>query len=250
MVNDMRLKGKVALITGAGRGIGKEIALKFAKEGAIVITNSLSDSAEKTAEEIRANGGQSLAISADVSSQEAVEKMFEKAAFTYGNVDILVNNAGITSDQLLVRMKEAQWDSVISTNLKSVFLCTREAMKPMMKKRWGRIINISSVIGLCGNAGQTNYAAAKAGIIGFTKSTAKESGTRGITVNAIAPGYIETDMTGKLSPIKKQEIQKLIPMGRMGKPEDIASIACFLASDEASYITGQVFNVDGGMVMD
>lgn len=246
----MKLKGKVALVTGAGRGIGREIALRLASEGAVVVVNSLSDSAEKTAEDIRANGGQSLAISADVSSQEAVEKMFEKAAFTYGNIDILVNNAGIIDDQLLIRMKEAQWDSVIAANLKSVFLCTREAMKPMMKKRWGRIINISSVIGLCGNAGQANYAATKAGINGFTKSAAKEAGTRGITVNSIAPGYIETDMTKKLSPVKKQEIQKLIPMGRMGKPEDVAALACFLASEDAGYITGQVLTVDGGMVMD
>jgi len=245
-----RLEGKVAIITGAGRGIGAAIARRFAAEGASVILNSLSDSASKTAEEIVASGGKAIAVQGDVSKAADAVKIIDVAISTFGRLDILVNNAGITRDGLLLRMTEEDWDAVLDTNLKSVYLCSRVALRPMLKSRGGgRIINLSSVIGLSGNAGQANYAASKAGIIGFTKSLAKELASRQVTVNAIAPGFIVTDMTAGLTEEAKQALLKRIPLGALGAPEDVAAVAAFLASDEAHYITGQTITVDGGMTL-
>jgi 3-oxoacyl-[acyl-carrier protein] reductase len=245
-----RLEGKVAIITGAGRGIGAAIARRFAAEGASVILNSLSDSASKTAEEIVASGGKAIAVQGDVSKAADAVKIIDVAISTFGRLDILVNNAGITRDGLLLRMTEEDWDAVLDTNLKSVYLCSRAAMRPMLKSRGGgRIINLSSVIGLSGNAGQANYAASKAGIIGFTKSLAKELASRQVTVNAIAPGFIVTDMTAGLTEEAKQALLKRIPLAYLGTPEDVAAVAAFLASDEARYITGQTITVDGGMTL-
>lgn len=243
----MSLSGKAAIVTGSSRGIGKAIALKLADAGADVVVVGHIEDAEPVAAEIRTKGRQSLAVKASVSSSADVEKLIEATLTTFGRVDILVNNAGMTRDQLLLKMSEEDWDAVLSTNLKSVFLCTRAVLRPMLKQRWGRIINISSVIGLIGNPGQANYAASKAGIIGFTKSIAKEVGSRGITVNAIAPGFIETRMTQAMNEAQRQEIMKRIPLGSLGTPEDVAEAAAFLASEGARYITGQVLGVDGGM---
>ncbi len=245
----MNLSNKVALVTGSGRGIGRAIALKLAEVGATVVVNDINGVAQGVADEIRATGQQSLAVLADVSSSEDVSKMVETVVSTFGKVDILVNNAGISRDQLLIRMSDEDWDRVININLKSVFLCTRAALRHMLKARWGRIISIASGVGLMGNPGQANYAAAKAGIIGFTKTIAKEVASRGITANAIAPGFIDTEMTKRLSESQRQELLKRIPLGYLGSPQDVAEAVAFLASEEARYITGQVLGVDGGMTM-
>ncbi len=243
----MNLTDRVAIVTGSGRGIGKAIALKLAEAGASVVVNDIDKMAEEVAREIRAMGKQSQSVMADVSSAPDVASLVETATTNYGRIDILVNNAGINRDQLLVRMSDEEWDKVINIDLKSVFLCTRAVLRPMIKQRWGRIISISSVVGLIGNAGQANYAAAKAGIIGFTRSVAREVASRGVTANAIAPGFIDTEMTQKLPESQRQELISRIPSGRLGSPEDVASAVCFLASEEAGYITGQVLTVDGGM---
>ncbi|WP_319000967.1 3-oxoacyl-[acyl-carrier-protein] reductase [Clostridium estertheticum] len=245
------LKGKTAVVTGASRGIGRAIALKLAKDGANVVVNYRNsvDAVQEVVKEIEALGVKVLAIQADISSYADVENMIKKSVEEFGSIDILVNNAGITKDGLLMRMKEADFDSVIDINLKGAFNCTRHVAAIMLKQRSGRIINISSVSGLTGNAGQVNYSAAKAGIIGMTKSVAREFGSRGITCNAVAPGYIQTDMTEDLSAKVKDTIMGNIPLKRLGRPEDVANVVAFLATDEAAYITGQVINVDGGMVM-
>ena len=247
----MMLEGKTALVTGASRGIGKAIALRLAKEGANIAINFAGNvaAAEEVKAAIEADGGKAILVQADVSDSAAVDAMVKTVVDTFGGIDILVNNAGITRDGLLMRMKEEDWDAVLTTNLKSIFLCTKAVSKLMMKKRSGRIVNMSSVVGVNGNAGQANYSAAKAGAIGFTKSMAKELAGRGITVNAIAPGFIQTDMTAVLPEAVKESMAKSIPLGRLGAPEDIAGTVLFLVSDCASYITGQVINVDGGMVM-
>lgn len=247
----MLLDGKTALVTGASRGIGRAIALRLASEGARVAINYAGNTAkaEEVKAEIEKNGGQAIMVQADVSDSAAVEAMVNSVVESFGQIDILVNNAGITRDGLMMRMKEEDFDAVINTNLKGVFTCTKLVSKLMMKKRSGRIINMASVVGLMGNAGQTNYAAAKAGVIGFSKSAAKELAARGITVNVVAPGFIDTDMTAAMTDKAKEMTLTGIPLGRMGKPEDVASAVAFLASDNASYITGQIINVDGGMVM-
>ncbi|RZT22976.1 3-oxoacyl-[acyl-carrier-protein] reductase [Fictibacillus sp. BK138] len=245
------LKDKSVLITGASRGIGRAIALYFAKNGAKVAVNYSGNEAKanEVVEEIKANGGTAFAIKADISSSEDVTNMVKSVIDEFGSLDVLVNNAGITRDNLLMRMKEEDWDAVINTNLKGVFLTTKAVTRQMMKQRNGRIINIASIVGVSGNAGQANYVAAKAGVIGLTKTTAKELSSRGITVNAIAPGFIETDMTGKLEEGIKEDMLRNIPLARFGQPDDIAAAAAFLASDSSSYITGQTLHVDGGMVM-
>jgi len=247
----MKLAGKTALVTGASRGIGRAIARHLARLGANVAINYArsDEEAKELVEEIRREGGQAIAIKADISQQDQVESMIKEVVDAFGSLDILVNNAGINKDTLLMRMSEEDWDRVIDTNLKGVFLCTKAASKIMIKKRQGKIINISSVIGVIGNAGQSNYAAAKAGIIGFTKSVAKELAGRNIQVNAVAPGFIKTDMTNALPDKAKEAILTQIPMARYGEPEDVAYLVGFLASEESSYITGQVIHVDGGMVM-
>ena len=244
------LRSKVAIITGASRGIGRAIAQELATYGANVVVNyaSSSTAADSLVAEITAAGGQAIAIQADVSQIEQVDTLFNTVIDKFKRIDILVNNAGITRDTLLLRMKPEDWQAVIDLNLTGVFLCTRAASKVMLKQRSGRIINIASVAGQMGNPGQANYSAAKAGVIGFTKTVAKELASRGITVNAVAPGFIATDMTSNLT--NTEEILKYIPLGRYGQPEEIAGMVRFLAADTAAaYITGQVFNVDGGMVM-
>jgi 3-oxoacyl-[acyl-carrier protein] reductase len=245
------LNNKSVLVTGASRGIGRAIALCFAKNGARVAVNYSGSEARanEVVEEIKANGGTAFAIKADISSSEDVTSMMKSVINEFGSLDVLVNNAGITRDNLLMRMKEEDWDAVINTNLKGVFLTTKAVTRQMMKQRQGRIINIASIVGVSGNPGQANYVAAKAGVIGLTKTAAKELSSRGITVNAIAPGFIETDMTGKLEEGIKEDMLRNIPLARFGQPEDIAAAAAFLASDASSYITGQTIHVDGGMVM-
>ena len=247
----MLLDGKVALVTGASRGIGRAIALKLAAEGAKVAINYAGNTAkaEEVKAEIEKNGGEAILVQADVADADAVEAMVNATVEAFGQIDILVNNAGITRDGLLMRMKDEDFDAVINTNLKGVFYCTKLVSKLMMKKRSGRIINMASVVGLMGNAGQTNYAAAKAGVIGFSKSAAKELAARGITVNMVAPGFIDTDMTAAMTDKAREMTLTGIPLNRMGTPEDVANAVAFLVSDNASYITGQVINVDGGMVM-
>jgi 3-oxoacyl-[acyl-carrier protein] reductase len=242
----MDLSSKVAIVTGGARGIGREIALKLAEVGATVVVSDIAE-AEPVVEEIRAMKRQSLAVSTDVSSATDVTTLVEKVISNYGRVDILVNNAGIARDQLLLRMSDEDWDAVLNVNLKSVFLCTRAVLRQMIKQRWGRIISISSIVGIVGNPGQANYASAKAGIIGFTRTIAREVGSRGITANAIAPGFIETQMTQQLGEEQRQELMRRIPLGCLGSPRDVAEAVAFLASDEARYITGQVLGVDGGM---
>ena len=247
--NLQKLSDRVAIVTGASRGIGRATALALASEGAKVVVNYArsSDAAQEVVQEITAGGGEAIALQADVSQADQVDALIEQTLAKFGQVDILVNNAGITRDTLLLRMKPEDWQAVIDLNLTGVFLCTRAVSKVMLKQRRGRIINITSVAGQMGNPGQANYSAAKAGVIGFTKTVAKEFASRGVTVNAVAPGFIETDMT---SDLKSDAIIEFIPLGRYGKPEEVAGMIRFLAADPAAaYITGQVFNVDGGMVM-
>lgn len=247
----MLLDGKIALVTGASRGIGRAIALALAKAGATVVINYAGNvqAAESVRQEIESNGGKTMLVQADVADIDAVNDMIKRVSDTFGQIDILVNNAGITRDGLLMRMKENDWDDVLNTNLKGIYHCTKAVAKGMMKQRSGRIVNMTSVVGLTGNAGQANYAAAKAGVIGFSKSMAKELASRGITVNLVAPGFIDTDMTSVLPEKVKEEMVKAIPLASLGKPEDVANAVLFLVSDQASYITGQTLNVDGGMVM-
>ncbi len=244
------MENKVALVTGGSRGIGKEIALGLAKRGAnVAITYNSNDSlAQEVVEEIKELGVKALAIKGDSSIEEDVNNIVAKVEGELGTIDILVNNAGITKDNLIIRMKSEDWDDVLNVNLKGVFLTTKAVVRGMMKKRYGKIINISSVVGVSGNAGQGNYAASKAGLIGFTKSMAKELASRGIRVNAIAPGFIKTDMTDVLKEEIKEDLLRNIPLGSFGQPKDIANAVVFLASEEADYITGQVLNVNGGMV--
>jgi 3-oxoacyl-[acyl-carrier protein] reductase len=245
-----QLENQIAVVTGAGRGIGRAIALKFASEGAdVVCVSRTAENSEKVAGEVRALGRKAWAFAVDVSDAASVNAAAEKILTDCGKVDILVNNAGVTRDGLLMRMSDADWDTVLNTNLKGAFLVTKAFTRSFVKQRSGRIINVASIIGLIGNAGQANYAASKAGLIGFTQSAAKELGSRGITVNALAPGFIETDMTAALSAELKAELLKRIPLNSLGQPEDIANAALFLASPGARYVTGQVLTVDGGMVM-
>lgn len=246
-----KLEGKVAVVTGASRGIGRSIALKLAEEGAKVVVNYSGSQAkaEEVVATIQENGGEAIAVQASVSKTEEVTALMDAAVKTFGSLDILVNNAGITRDNLLMRMKEDEWDDVLNTNLKGVFLCTKAVTRQMMKQRAGRIINISSIVGVAGNAGQANYVAAKAGVIGLTKTTAKELASRNILVNAIAPGFIETEMTEQLPEDLKQGMLTQIPLAKLGQPEDIAKAVAFLASDDANYMTGQTLHIDGGMVM-
>ena len=243
------LRDRAAIVTGASRGIGRAIALALAAQGAKVVANYArsAESAEEVVKEIAEAGGEAIAVAGDVSKAEAVDNLIQQTLDKYGRIDVLVNNAGIARDTLLLRMKLEDWQAVIELNLTGVFLCTKAASKVMLKQRSGRIINISSVAGQMGNPGQANYSAAKAGVIGFTKTVAKELASRGVTVNAVAPGFIATDMT---SDLKAEDILKFIPLGRYGQPEEVAGMVRFLAADPAAaYITGQVFNVDGGMVM-
>jgi 3-oxoacyl-[acyl-carrier protein] reductase len=248
----MYLSGKVAIVTGSARGIGRAIALKLAGVGADIVLNDIAPAAETlegVANEVRALDRRVLVATADVSSKDDVNRMVEAAVNTFGRVDILVNNAGVTRDQLLMRMTDEEWDTVLNIDLKSAFLCTRAVVRHMMKQRWGRIVSITSVVGIIGNASQANYSAAKAGIIGLTRSMAKEVGSRGITANAIAPGFIETKMTEQLDEKRKQAFLERIPLGIAGTPRDVAEAVAFLASEEAKYITGQVLNVDGGLAL-
>ena len=250
-MNDKNLEGKTALVTGGSRGIGRAIALKLADGGAKVAVNFAGNlaKAQEVQAEIESRGGEAMLVQGDVSDFQTVSGIVKKIVETWGRLDILVNNAGIARDNLLLKMSEADFDAVIATNLKGVFNCTKAVTKIMMKQRSGRIVNMSSVIGLTGNISQANYAAAKAGIIGFTKSAARELASRGVTVNAIAPGFIATDMTAAVSEKIQAEMLERIPLGRAGAPEDVANLAAFLVSEQAAYITGQVINVDGGLAM-
>ncbi|WP_379967194.1 3-oxoacyl-[acyl-carrier-protein] reductase [Ectobacillus sp. sgz5001026] len=245
------LTDQVAVVTGASRGIGRAIALDLAKQGAKIIVNFAGNEerAKEVVEEIQALGSEAISVRADVSNTEEVADMMKIAIDTFGKIDILVNNAGITKDNLLMRMKEDEWDAVIRTNLKGVFVCTKAVTRQMVRQRYGRIINIASVVGVTGNPGQANYVAAKAGVIGFTKTAAKELAARNITVNALAPGFIVTDMTDVLTEETKNEMLKLIPLARFGQAQDIANAVAFLASEQSSYITGQTIHIDGGMAM-
>ncbi len=247
----MDLSGKIALVTGGSRGIGRAVCLKLAALGAKVAVNYVSrpDAADDTVATIKEAGGDAFTIQFDIGDATQVQDAFKKLLADCGRIDILVNNAGITRDGLLLKMKEEAWDQVMDTNLKGAFNSIKAAYRPMMKQRGGRIINITSVVGFSGNAGQANYSAAKAGLMGLTKSAARELATRGVTVNAVAPGYIVTDMTSELSEDVKNKVLSEIPMGLLGEPEDIASAVAYLASDEARYVTGQVIHVNGGMFM-
>jgi 3-oxoacyl-[acyl-carrier protein] reductase len=244
----MNFTNKIAIVTGSGRGIGQAIALRLAEAGATVVINDVAGAAaDQTVEQIKAMGRQSLAVLADVSSSADANRMAETVKNAFGRIDILVNNAGITRDQLLLRMSDEDWDKVIAIDLRSVFVCTRAVIRDMMKQRWGRIINISSIVGIAGNPGQANYSAAKAGIIGFTRTMAKEVAARNVTVNAVAPGFIDTEMTQKLDEKQRAELRARIPAGALGSTRDVAEAVAFFASEEAKYITGQVLTVDGGM---
>ena len=246
-----RLEGKTAVVTGGSRGIGSAIALRLASEGAnvAVCASKSLETARGVAQKVEALGRQALALQADVSSSEDVDNLVKSVLDAWGQIDILVNNAGITRDGLLMRLKESDWDAVLDVNLKGAYLCIKAVSRPMMKARFGRIVNISSVVGLSGNAGQINYSASKSGLIGLTKSVARELAGRGITSNAVAPGFVPTEMTAELSESAQQDLVKQIPLGKLGTVEDIAAAVAFLASDDAGYITGQVLVVDGGMVM-
>lgn len=246
-----RFEGKSAIVTGASNGIGREIALNLAQEGAKVAVNynGSKDKADEVVQLIIDAGGEAFAIQADVSKADNVKKMIDQTIETFGSIDILVNNAGITKDNLLMRMKEEEWDDVIDINLKGVFLCTKGVTRQMMRQRAGKIVNVASIVGVSGNAGQANYVAAKAGVIGLTKTVAKELATRHINVNAVAPGFITTDMTDSLSDDVKEQMLVNIPLGKLGSPKDVAKTVLFLLSDDAAYITGQTIHVDGGMVM-
>ena len=245
------MEGRVALVTGGGRGIGRAIAVRLAKGGMkVAVAYRTNDAAaEETADLVRDVGAGGELFKGDVASPEDVEALVKGVGEAFGPVEIPVNNAGMTRDNILLRMKDAEFDEVLRTNLKGTYLCTRAVLRGMVRARWGRIVNISSVVGLLGNAGQANYAASKAGIIGFTKSVAREVAGRGITVNAVAPGYVETELTGSLSENIKGQIMGQVPMGRFGKPQEIAEVVAFLAGDGAGYVTGQTISVDGGMVM-
>ncbi|CAM3080783.1 3-oxoacyl-[acyl-carrier-protein] reductase [Filibacter tadaridae] len=246
-----RFEGQAAIVTGASRGIGREIALLLANEGAKVAVNysGNKDKADEVVALISAAGGEAFAIQADVSNADSVKVMIDQTLERFGSIDMLVNNAGITKDNLLMRMKEHEWDDVININLKGVFLCTKGVTRQMMRQRAGKIVNVASVVGVSGNAGQANYVAAKAGVIGFTKTAAKELASRNINVNAVAPGFITTDMTDTLDEKMKSEMLSLIPLGKLGNPVDVARTVMFLLSEDAAYITGQTIHVDGGMVM-
>ncbi|HEY5575162.1 MAG TPA: 3-oxoacyl-[acyl-carrier-protein] reductase [Clostridiaceae bacterium] len=250
-MSNKTLENKTAVVTGASRGIGRAVAIKLASLGANIVLNYRSSikSVEEVLAEIKAMGANAVAVQGDISNFAEAEKVIKAAVENFGSLDILVNNAGITKDGLLARMKEEDFDSVIETNLKGAFNCIRHATPIMMKQRRGRIINMSSVVGVAGNAGQINYAASKAGVIGMTKSAAKELASRGITVNAIAPGFIQTDMTDALSDKVKEELLSGIPLKRLGQADEVAELAAYLASESASYITGQVININGGMYM-
>ena len=243
--------GRVAIVTGGGRGIGRALAVRLANEGANVAITYRSNeaAAEEAAEEVRAAGAQCEIFQGDVATPEDVAALFEGVGEALGRVEILVNNAGLTRDNLMMRMKESEFDEVLRTNLKSTYLCTRAALRPMIRARWGRIVNISSVVGLVGNVGQANYAASKAGIIGFTKSVAREVAQRGITANVVAPGYVETELTQSLTDDIKDQIKSQVPAGRFAEAEEVAGVVAFLVGEDAGYVTGQTLAVDGGMTM-
>lgn len=245
----MGLENKVAIVTGAARGIGKAIARKLSQDGAAVVICDILEEVSATAEELRSEGAKVLPLQVNVTDLESVNLMVKTTIDELGSVDILCNNAGIVRDALIVRMKESDWDAVIAVNLKGAFNCTKAVVRHMMKQRWGKIVNTSSVMGIVGNAGQANYSASKAGLIGLTKSAAKELGRRGINVNAVAPGYIVSKMTESLPESEKNKILDFVPLGTLGYPEDVANLVAFLVSDSARYITGQVIPVDGGLVM-
>jgi 3-oxoacyl-[acyl-carrier protein] reductase len=246
----MRLKGQVAIVTGSAQGIGQAIATALSQEGArLVISDIREEAAAATAKQLADTGRETMAVAANVADEASVKAMVEKVLSSWGKVDILVNNAGITRDALLIRMKEADWDAVLDINLKGVFHCTKTVLPAMTKQRSGKIVNIASIVGVMGNAGQANYVASKAAVIGLTKTTAREYASRGIAVNAVAPGFIQTAMTDALSQDVRQRLMEQIPLGRLGTPQDVANAVLFLVSEQAAYITGQVLHVNGGMLM-